>query len=522
MSSSVLPILFEDHTAANFRPLSWSVPVYELRCGLFNLRERVARLMAVAAADSRPATIDELGRPVDGGVHGSEGPVLLPRLLLKELPGPIGPVGTDQLLPTLDHTALLLINGRVAQRWDLLRVLLRFAEEGTQFAWFDADGLLACTMAGEEARALVEDWERWNWQTETSGCWRDTAQRPEIWSPEPMFSGWREAKLEAEYRLLTGENAAPQEEIAARLKAVATACRPRAYSYLWDLVPDVGTAICDDVTEVVAPGRSVVRELFGIATDETIWRSAPPWAGISRFQRASELGESSVAPGAVVDGAENLWLAQDVRVAPGAVLDAALGPLVIDRTVTVMPHAYLQGPLYVGTGSTIKAGARIYGETSIGAMCKVAGEVAESTLLDFGNKQHDGFIGHAYLGSWINLGAGTTCSDLKNNYGTVRVDQGFGPVDTGSRFVGLMMSEHAKSAIGTLFNTGSCVGFSSNVFGAGFPAKYLPNFSWGDGSPPAVYDAERAASSATVVMGRRGVQFTAAHGNLFTALARQS
>ncbi len=522
MSSSVLPILFEDHTAAHFRPLSWSVPVYELRCGLFNLRERVARLMAAAAMDSRPPAMDDPDRAANGPAHGGGGPALLPRLLLKELPGPIGPVGTDQLLPNLDHTAMLLINGRVAQRWDLLRVLMRFAAEGTHFAWFDADGLLACAVAAEEARTLVEDWERWNWQTETSGCWRDTAQQPETWSPEPMLSGWRESQLDGEYRLLSGENAAPPEELAARLPSVATAARPLAYSYLWDLVPDVGPAICDDVTEVVAPGRSFVRELFGIVTDDAMGRGAPPWSGISRFQRASELGESSVAPGGVVDGAENLWLAQDVRVAPGAVLDAARGPLVIDRAVTVMPHAYLQGPLYVGAGSTIKAGARIYGETSIGAMCKIAGEVAESTFLDFGNKQHDGFIGHAYLGSWINLGAGTTCSDLKNNYGTVRVDQGSGLVDTGQRFVGLMMSEHAKSAIGTLFNTGSCVGFSSNVFGVGFPPKYLPNFSWGDGSPPTVYDAERAASSAAVVMARRGVRFTSAHGNLFGALARQS
>jgi UDP-N-acetylglucosamine diphosphorylase/glucosamine-1-phosphate N-acetyltransferase len=283
----------------------------------------------------------------------------------------------------------------------------------------------------------------------------------------------------------------------------------------------VGAAIAEDVAEVVAPGATIRREPFGIVTEEKVERGAPPWHGTSRFKPASELGESSVAPGAVVNGAENLWLAQDVRVGPGAVLDAARGPLVIDRTVTVMPHAYLEGPLYIGPGSTVKAGAHIYGETSIGLMCKVAGEIAESTLLDFVNKQHDGFIGHAYLASWVNLGAGTVCSDLKNNYGTVRVDLGQGPVDTGLQFVGLFMGEHGKSAIGTRFNTGTCIGFASNVFGTGFPAKYLPNFTWGDNAEAAVYDAVRAARTAAVVMSRRGVRFTDAHSRLFRALARQ-
>ncbi len=125
----------------------------------------------------------------------------------------------------------------------------------------------------------------------------------------------------------------------------------------------------------------------------------------------------------------------------------------------------------------------------------------ESTFLDLVNKQHDGFIGHAYLGSWVNLGAMTTCSDLKNNYGRIRVDVGAGEEDTGLRFLGLMMAEHGKTAIGTLFNTGTAVGFASNVFAVGFPPKSLPNFTWGDGRSATRQDPARAAATAAVAMG---------------------
>ncbi len=213
----------------------------------------------------------------------------------------------------------------------------------------------------------------------------------------------------------------------------------------------------------------------------------------------------------------HVWLGPDCRLAPGVAIDASAGPVVLGAGVRVLPHAYLEGPLYVGSGSLIKAGATIYGETSLGAVTKVAGEIGESTFLDFANKQHEGFIGHAYLGSWCNLGALTTNSDLKNTYGTIRVDQGAGEEDTGLRFVGLMMAEHGKTAIGTMFNTGTVVGFASNVFGAGFPAKCLPNWTWGDGASEVRQDPARALATARTVMARRGCRFTTpARGDLQT------
>ena len=138
------------------------------------------------------------------------------------------------------------------------------------------------------------------------------------------------------------------------------------------------------------------------------------------------------------------------------------------------------------------------------------------------NKQHEGFIGHAYLASWCNLGAMTTCSDLKNTYGTIRVDQGDGPRDSGRRFVGLMMGEHGKTAIGTLFNTGTTAGFASNVFGAGFPAKCLPCFTWGDGRDDGRQDPARARAVAVTVMARRDCRTTTGHDAVFSYLSGTS
>ena len=144
-------------------------------------------------------------------------------------------------------------------------------------------------------------------------------------------------------------------------------------------------------------------------------------------------------------------------------------------------------------------------------------EFAESQLLPFANKQHAGFLGHALVGSWTNLGADTTNSDLKNNYGLIKVNAGLGPEETGTRFLGLMMGEHAKSAIGTTFNTATTVGFAANVFAAGFPRACIGNFSWGDGRGKR-FEVERALETAAIVMGRRGAVCTPAHADLFRRL----
>ncbi len=193
-------------------------------------------------------------------------------------------------------------------------------------------------------------------------------------------------------------------------------------------------------------------------------------------------------------------LGVDVRIAPGVVLDTREGPVRLEDGVTIAPFTVIAGPAWVGPGTAILGGR--FEHVSIGPVCKVHGELEASVLLGYSNKAHDGFIGHALLGMWVNLGALTTNSDLKNNYGTVRVWTPAGEVDTGLRKVGCFLGDHVKTAIGTMLNTGTVVGAGSNVFG-GMPPKRMPPFSWGD--PAAAYDVDRFLDTAATVMARRDV-----------------
>ena len=212
---------------------------------------------------------------------------------------------------------------------------------------------------------------------------------------------------------------------------------------------------------------------------------------------------------------DNIYIGEGSKIKPGVVLDAEGGPIYIGKNVTVFPNSVIEGPCYIGDGSKIKVGAKIYENTSIGPVCKVGGEVEESIIHSYSNKQHDGFLGHAYLGSWVNLGADTNNSDLKNNYGNVKVFINDKPVDSGSMFVGLTMGDHSKSSINTMFNTGTVVGVGCNVYGADFPPKYIPSFSWGGSESMTTYKLDKCMEVAKRVMARRDVEFTEADEKIF-------
>ena len=184
-------------------------------------------------------------------------------------------------------------------------------------------------------------------------------------------------------------------------------------------------------------------------------------------------------PGVFLVNPSGIRIARGASLAPGVVIDASAGPVIIEAGAIIMANASLEGPLYVGAGSTIKMGATIYGGTTIGPACKVGGEVGETIFHGYSNKQHAGFVGHSYIGEWVNLGAGTNTSDLKNNYSTVKVRVGGSPVDTGELFAGIYVGDHSKSGIGTVFNTGTTVGVCCNLYGADYPPKALPSFTWG-------------------------------------------
>ncbi|MCX6151388.1 MAG: putative sugar nucleotidyl transferase [Ignavibacteriales bacterium] len=212
--------------------------------------------------------------------------------------------------------------------------------------------------------------------------------------------------------------------------------------------------------------------------------------------------------GKVYDGVHfiekgNIFIDEGAEIKPGVVLDASKGPIYIDKNAVVAANAVVENCVYLGESSQIKSCARIYDNVSIGRICKIGGEVEDSIILPFTNKQHSGFLGHAYLGSWVNLGADTNCSDLKNNYSTIKIYVNGDIVDSGTQFLGLIMGDHSKSAINTMFNTGTIVGFSCNIFGAGFPDKYIPSFSWGGVGSKTTYDLLRSIETANRVMIRR-------------------
>ena len=212
---------------------------------------------------------------------------------------------------------------------------------------------------------------------------------------------------------------------------------------------------------------------------------------------------------------DNVYIAEDTEVKPGVVLDASKGPIYIDRNVKVFPNAVIEGPVFIGANSQIKSGATIYENVSIGETCKIGGEVEDTLFLPFSNKQHSGFIGHAYVGSWVNIGADTNCSDLKNNYSNVKAFVNGKEVNTNVQFLGIIMGDHSKTAINTMFNTATTVGFSCNIFGAGFPEKYIPSFSWGGSDSMISYDVEKSIETAKKVLKRRNKEMNISEEILF-------
>jgi UDP-N-acetylglucosamine diphosphorylase/glucosamine-1-phosphate N-acetyltransferase len=255
-------------------------------------------------------------------------------------------------------------------------------------------------------------------------------------------------------------------------------------NYLWDLVYLNGKEIQNDF-KIYTKGKSSAKKKY---------------AGANFVNR------------------KNIFIGKDVDIKPGVVLDASTGPIFIEKNVTIFPNAVIQGPVYIGESSKIKSCATIYPNVSIGKVCKVGGEVEDSIIHSHTNKQHSGFLGHSYLGSWINIGADTNNSDLQNNYGTIKVQVNGKHIDSGKQFVGLMMGDHSKTAINTMFNTGTVVGFSSNVFGAGFPPKYIPAFGWGGAESMKEYKLSKALETAKAVFARRNKNFSKEDEDLFETI----
>jgi UDP-N-acetylglucosamine diphosphorylase/glucosamine-1-phosphate N-acetyltransferase len=211
----------------------------------------------------------------------------------------------------------------------------------------------------------------------------------------------------------------------------------------------------------------------------------------------------------------NVYVAPNARIDGQTVLDARGGPIVIDEDAVVYSLTRIEGPCYVGKGTQI-VGAKVREGCSFGPNCRVGGEVEESIFQGYSNKYHEGFIGHAFLGEWVNLGALTTNSDLKNNYGNIKVDIGIGLTDTAMMKVGSFIGDHVKTGIGMLLNTGISIGFGSNIFGGGLITdKNLPPFVWGGRDGYSEYRLDKALETAKVAMSRRGRELTPATAATF-------
>lgn len=210
----------------------------------------------------------------------------------------------------------------------------------------------------------------------------------------------------------------------------------------------------------------------------------------------------------VVIRKNNIFI-EEGAIVRNSILNAEFGPIYIGKNAKIMEGCLIRGGLALCEGAILNMGSKIYGATTIGPYCKVGGEVNNSILFAYSNKTHDGFLGNSVLGEWCNLGAGTNSSNLKNNYSNIKIWSYIynKPICTGLKFCGLFMGDYSKSSINTQFNTGTIVGISTNIFGYGFPPKYIPSFSWGGIQKNELFKFEKACQAIKNMMYRRNQLF---------------
>lgn len=398
--------IFEDDRYSQLYPLTLTRPVFDVRCGISTLKEKIIRRF-------------------------SHNPLILfCRSYLKDY---IQQQNQNAQVNRIDSEECLFINGRLIADAPFAKALETLLDTSKEQIFFYKGQVVAAFLKGENGAEFVDSLEKGS--------------------------------------TLEGFGTLPRVEIEGA----------KLIQYPWDLVHHNSSEIVEDFHHLNRGG----------------------------------IIEGNVSDHALVVNKDGIFIGKDSIIKPGAVLDAEEGPIYIGDDVTVMANAVIQGPAFVGNRSLIKISAKIYEGTSIGEVCKVGGEVEESIIHSYSNKQHEGFLGHAYVCQWVNLGADTNNSDLKNNYGSVKVYIDGKLVDSGSMFVGLFIGDHSKSGINTMFNTGTVVGTMCNVFGSDYPPKYIPSFSWGGGGKIVEHDLEKALKTAQQVMARRKKTLTPEYERIF-------
>jgi len=246
-----------------------------------------------------------------------------------------------------------------------------------------------------------------------------------------------------------------------------------------------------------------------LSNNETMFVQKTNFLGSKLFSDASTSYQAQII------GEGKVFVGKNVTIHPLVSFDCRGGDIVIDDGAEIMSHSALVAPCYVGEKTKIKIGAKIYQNCVIGPVCKIGGELEDVVIQGHSNKQHDGFLGHAFLGEWCNLGADTNNSDLKNTYASVDLWENGKMTDTGSQFMGSVFGDHSKTGINTQLNTGTVVGFSCNVYGAGFPERFIPTYHWSADGRLVEYRLSKAKETAKIVMSRRNIEFTEADSKLF-------
>jgi UDP-N-acetylglucosamine diphosphorylase/glucosamine-1-phosphate N-acetyltransferase len=451
--------IFEDKKFSNFFPLSLSQPVFALRIGTRNLS---ARLQTDSGAERFAVLCRDYIAPL---VAAKE-----PDIAVNELPAGDTVFLNGRLLCYGTELAELLDkipDGGIAVKGGYVVAAKLLGDAAKDFADYIRGRISEETIERlcEELRGYVTGEEK-----------KPAASKAKRKAPETEAA---EGSFEDDH--VTGQDDVAEKLPQRLLKLIdrhnltrLDTSGARLLSFPWQIVEENPVAIEDDFQK-------------------------------SPFRGQSE--ESIVYPGVKMVGEENIFIGESSVIRPGVVLDASSGPVIISDGTTVMPNATILGPVCIGAGSIVKSGAKILEGTSIGNTCKIGGEVDQTVFGAYTNKQHDGFIGHSYIGEWVNIGAGTNNSDLKNNYSAVRMWSAGMIRETGRQFLGLIMGDHSKTGIGTLFNSGTVVGFNCNIYGSTIIDKFVPSFSWGQGGNMIEYKLDKALLTAQVVMERRNVKF---------------
>ena len=224
---------------------------------------------------------------------------------------------------------------------------------------------------------------------------------------------------------------------------------------------------------------------------------------VKLMQNVSSVQNATIFANAIFINAKNIFLGKNVVIEANTILDATNGAIVIDDNAKIMYNSVIIGSCYIGKNSIVKIGAKIYENCSFGESCKIGGELECSTFHSFANKQHDGFIGHSYICEWVNLGAGTNNSDLKNNYSKITIQLPHKAVKTARQFLGLMCGDHSKSAINSAFSSGTILGVSSMFANSGLSPKFIPSLKWCHSGDISDYEMDKAIETAKIVMERR-------------------